>query len=186
MLTLREFATTLALVLCSVSDPLRASRAQASHVKTFHSSSGFVISYPASWRRITNSRHMLDIIIGQNRSTGTVIGRQTANITVSRVGISMDSSLDQQMTRWIQDEAIVQDTTITAPAVKRGNCESLRILVTRDEILPGRTARNTRIGCAQSGRAIVVLLSHFDDEASGPSWLSVALEIARSTRWAIR
>ena len=184
MLTVRLFARRLALVVCAAAMPLRASRGQAPHVETFHGSSGLIVSYPASWKKITDSRERLDIIVGPYRSTGTVIGPQTANIVVRSVDVSKDSSLHEQMDGWARAEPLLRDTIITAPAVARGKCDSLRIMVTRDEILPGRPARYTTIGCAQSGRALVVLLMHFEDEASGPAWLSVALEIARTARWA--
>ena len=179
----REAWPTFLVAICLAWIPCGSVVAQKTAVRTFRSSVGFEVSYPLDWNRISANPARLEIINGNGRSTGTVIGKNTASIVVASLVPTADRSIGEMLRELARGDSILSDTAMSQAHDSVGRCSSLRVVTVRDELLPKRWAHISYIGCEVSGRVVLTTLMFYENEIRSDAWLKTALDIARSSHW---
>jgi|SRR5579862_6871540 len=153
----------------------------------------FSVRYPSAWnqlqdRDVTLDRDTLEIINFPNSEivSGVIIRKGGASIGVNAAPVNAApgnvQSLEDLVRRYKMDDAVLADHAIPLTRAIPDGCQTLRRVVTRDEVGPHTFSIDTDYFCSTRIGLFVVLLTNWEGDPHQSMVQDTALKIALSLR----
>lgn len=104
--------------------------------KSFASSTGFSVKYPASWRRKGTSKDRLTILSSNGGAEAIVIKKGQAMISVMEVSGYALSSLSQVMDHYTEGVVILAKQDVVNDNILDRGCHDLKEVVSKEGVVP--------------------------------------------------
>ncbi len=181
--------TRFAIVICLALTASLAQVTSLAHWKSFKSSTGFFVKYPATWYSKGTSTDRLMILSSRGGAEAVVIKRGQAVISVKEEVQYADSTLSQVMGHYTQDTHVLSQKTIHNGNAGTHGCRDLREVVSREgavppEDVPGPVPyiTNTEYFCEIERHKYVTVLRNFESDKKQAMYQQIALRMAESLR----
>jgi hypothetical protein len=159
--------------------------------KLFKSTTGFVVSYPASWFRKGISKDRLMILSSRGGAEAVVIKRGQAVISVREEREYPNASLADVVAEHTKDVEVLSRTNIQNQSAGIRGCRELLEIVSKDNVVPAEDVPGpvpffiiTEYFCEVNTRKYVTVLRNFEGDKKQAAYREVALRVAKSLRTA--
>jgi hypothetical protein len=182
------------LVGCVISIVLVASLSFAQETTSekwnlFKSTTGFAVSYPASWFRKGISTDRLMILSSKGGAEALIIKRGQAVISVMEEREYLNASLSDVVDKYVKDTEVLSRTNIQNQNAGIRGCRELLEIVSKltavsAEDVPGPVPFfiYTEYFCEVNGHKYVTVLRNFEGDKKQGAYQEIALRVAKSLR----
>ncbi|HTS16458.1 MAG TPA: hypothetical protein VMP11_02700 [Verrucomicrobiae bacterium] len=152
----RALDVSLSILFCGIVPA--DGQAVAASWREFVSSSGFQVSYPASWFRINDSSKVLDITSSSHRLEGVVISTGAQMITVYETTPISDDDYSQELQSTDPAEQVL-GSSVRHMGTSLNGCSDVHIVESEDEIGPHTYYLEHHMYCKIRDRLFVLSLT---------------------------
>lgn len=157
--------------------------------KLFKSTTGFTVSYPASWFRKGISTDRLMILSSKGGAEGLIIKRGQAVISVMEEREYLNASLSDVVDEYVKDTEVLSRTNIQNQNAEIRGCRELLEIVSKVPAVPPEDVPGpvpffilTEYFCELNRHKYVTVLRNFEGDKKQAAYREVALRVAKSLR----